>query len=81
MSNINRENEAIIESLTDQVAELKGKSIMLEASSKDEWKDKFVLLLRNLADKQGLQCRKIAELSDCSEMDIYELIGYDWFEG
>lgn len=80
MSNINRENEAIIESLTDQVAELKGKIIMLEAS-KDEWKDKFVLLLRNLADKQGLQCRKIAELSGCSEMDIYELIGYDWFEG
>lgn len=80
MSNTNRENEAIIESLTDQVAELKGKITMLEAS-KDEWEDKFVLLLRNLADKQGLQCRKIAELSDCSEMDIYELIGYDWFEG
>ena len=81
MSNMNRENEAIIESLTDQVAELKGKIIMLEASSKNEWKDKFVLLLRNLADKQGLQCRKIAKLSGCSEMDIYELIGYDWFEG
>lgn len=79
MSNMNRENEAIIESLTDQVAELKDKITMLEAS-KDEWKDKFVLLLRNLADKQGLQCRKIAELSDCSELDIYELIGYDWFE-
>lgn len=79
MSNMNRENEAIIESLTDQVAELKGKIIMLEAS-KDRWKNKFVLLLRNLADKQGLQCRKIAELSECSEMDIYELIGYDWFE-
>ena len=80
MSNMNRENEAIIESLTDQVAELKDKITMFEAS-KDEWKDKFILLLRNLADKQGLQCRKIAELSDCSEMDIYELIGYDWFEG
>ncbi len=79
MSNMNRENEAIIESLTDQVGELKDDITMLEAS-KDRWKNKFILLLRNLADKQGLQCRKIAELSGCSELDIYELIGYDWFE-
>lgn len=94
MSNTNRENEVIIESLTDQVTELKDKITILEESkdelkdkvtileaSNDEWKDKFVLLLRNLAKDEGLQCGKIAKLSGCSNMDIYELIGYDWFEG